>query len=249
MIGYFIGPAIGVALLVTGMRLRARDRRRPPLNVGAAPGLVPDYPGMAAALPYPAVDPYPGAPSPGFDGGRPAGMDPRKRLRGTGIAVIGAAVLVFTTMGELGFQALTGKPLPSVAIGDCITTQSLAQPGRPKPVDCSLPNTMELAAFAAEDRCPDGPIDESLYIVVDVGAKATWCLVPNFTEGQCLRADTPETVYEATDCNGLHADIKVTRRVDDGVGDRCPDRAAVVRYPMPARLYCLESLRVPGIPA
>lgn len=247
-VGQFVGPVIGVALLIVGMRLRARDRRRPPAvaRVALAPGLL-DDPAMEA-LPYPAVEPYPGTPLPGLGSPGRAGPAPRRRLRGTPLAIVGAVLFGVTSMGALGFHALTDKPLPSVAIGDCVTEQSLMQPGRPKPVDCALPDTMELAGFAEGQRCPDGPVHETLYIVIDISKTVTWCLVPNFTEGQCFRADSLETIYEVTDCTGIHADIKVARRVDNGVSDLCPDGTTPMHYPKPLRLYCLQVLKVPTVP-
>lgn len=247
VLGQFVGPVIGLALLIVGMRLRARDRRRPPVKDGVVPRPVPEDQGMAP-LPYPAVEPYPGTPLPGLASQGWVGPSSRKRLRGTTLALVGATVFGITTMGELGFHALTDKPLPSVAIGDCVTEQSLIEPGRPKPVDCALPNTMELAAYAEGQRCPDGPINKTLYIVIDISKTVTWCLVPNFTEGQCFRADSLETIYEVTDCTGIHADIKVARRIDNGVSDLCPDETTGMHYPQPLRLYCLQVLKVPTVP-
>ena len=241
--GYLLGPTIGLALLIIGFALRSRDRNRPPAQPGApaAPAAA-AYPAMAP-LPYPAIAPYPGVPLPGYGDHWPYSPPPRKRLRGTTAAAVGAVIFVGFTIGELGYAGLTGKPLHKPVAGDCFTRASLTQPGRPVPVDCDLPNTLVLADISTDNHCPDGPVRDSRYIATGSGDDRTWCLVPNFTQGQCFRVDSPETVYELTDCDGGHADIKVIRRLDNSGPSRCPAGSIPLYYPQPQRVYCLQVVR------
>lgn len=238
--GYVVGPATGLMLLIIGMTLRSRDRNRP--RVTQHPRT--DRP-ATTPLPYPAVEPYPGVLSASYRESPNDRTAPRTRLRGTTTAIVGALILGLTAMGELSFHALTDKPPPSMKIGDCLTRQSLSEQVRPRPVDCALPNTLQLAAVATDDRCPDGPAHDSRYLPIALGANLMWCLMPNFEEGQCFRADSPHSAYEVVDCTAEHADIKVIRRADNGASDLCPELSAPLHYPQPQRLYCLEIIRQP----
>lgn len=260
-IAYLTVPVVGLIVVAIGLRMRARARARarhqsvhyPPGTGGsplayAAPAgrlqhgyvMPPQMAGYATGYSGTAHPPFPVAP-PAW-----APTPPRSRSRrGTIVAVLGAVIFFGATLGEFGYLSYVDAA-PTAAIGDCVTRDSMKSFRGPRPVSCAKPNTFEVVSTSQSAECPDGPVSKSLYVSIDQSAHTTWCLVPNLSDGDCFRIDSPEVMFDVIDCADPFAAVKVAERIDGAsVEDsrRCPRNTRFIAFPEPERVYCLEVLR------
>lgn len=241
-VGYVLGsllaallvPAIGVLLLVLGLRQRSKSRREqgPP---GYPPYPQQPYPGQ----PYPGQ--APGYPTPGYPAYPPPPPPPPQKTRGTALIAIGAVVLVLGlfAVAATGVSRLGGSKL---AVGECITnTEYEKRDMRPEPVDCSRDDAIyELASTGdGAANCPDGKRDDSDYSAL-TNDRLTYCFLLNFAEGACFDVDPVQNLFTPEPCSS--ARVKVERRIDGSTdSSECDAGSNAVSYPEPKRLYCLVS--------
>jgi hypothetical protein len=246
-------PAVGLILLIVGIKQRSGNRRQP--------GTYPPPPGLPANTGYPGPPPPPG-PYPGY----PAGFAPPPRAGspGTALIVIGAVLLMLGALGIVGRLAAAGSrtsaearntsgqvspssPASSLQVGQCIgeftfrtgvITSAAADCGDPESV-------YELAARGGPTAtCPDGKQDGSVYDRL-TNESVTLCFVLNLKQGQCYMRmqGGPAETLSPVDCTDTRfAQLKVAQRTDGSTDTtQCPPGAKAISYPTPARLYCLVS--------
>ncbi len=140
IVGMLILPALGLTLLLVGLRNRAVARKRAmsgyppgyPAPYPQLPGYPPAPPGYPPAPPgYPVAPPgYPVAP-PGYPvappGYYPAPAPLRPKSVGTGLIITGVVLLALGGLGVLGTAALAAgrQSHPHMSIGDCFTNEIL----------------------------------------------------------------------------------------------------------------------------
>lgn len=233
IIGALVFAALGVTLLIIGLRSRSRPRGHVP--IGYPPGYPPGYPAG-----------YPPAP-PGYSG-YPGGAypPPPPRRSGTGLIITGVVLLVVSALGVSGTLALAVGRSSRLAVGDCFTNDILdGQRWRSK--SCRNPEAvLEYAAKAdASGHCPDGKLDSSSYLSVEHDGSRR-CFIPNLLVSHCYSSDHNGATIRAVSCAAGGTVVRITTRLDNTVDtSACPSGARTVTFPVPKRTYCSE--RVGGI--
>lgn len=246
LIGFFGIPAVGLILLVVGLRRRSQNRRQAPPQTpvfAPQPGPYPyGYPppsGPAAGYPaQPGPPPYP----------PPYPVPPRPRSSGTALIVTGSILLALSVLGTIGRLGETSsQSARSAHVGQCLSQSDFQDSDLTAPPrDCASPDSIfEVAARGdGSANCPDGKIDGSAYAFLRKGT-TTLCLILNLKQDQCYTAtgtaDNPS--FAVATCAGAGPRIKVVKRDDESSDhELCPEGTRAVSYPKPARLYCLERL-------
>lgn len=127
--------------------------------------------------------------------------------------------------------AVSGGGGPRPEPGECAAVAGTKDAPRYRAADCGSEQANVRIAKVVEDEggCPEGGARYSTYT-----GPFTLCLIPNFVEGACYRADR-QAGMRRVDCAGEHA-IRVARVATGRVA--CgPDRA--VAYPEPSVTFCL----------
>lgn len=250
VIGTLLFPAVGVLLLVLGLRERSRARRAQPPGLPVyppypPPGYPPPYPPPGYPPPYPVGYPPPGYPP----------VPPPRPTAGQGkitagsiliaISLVAAVVRVANSAGE---HKAAENIAPPVKMGQCITSEAMASGviGRQDIVACTQPDgVFEVVSTGPRDaRCPDGGRDDTDFARW-TNDSATLCLIPNLLVGQCYaavkhpigdrkRSDTIKPVA----CTDTSADFKVLQRFDKADYDLCDAGLHQRIWTMPPRTYC-----------
>ncbi|AYE94952.1 hypothetical protein C0J29_09305 [Mycobacterium paragordonae] len=232
VIGALVCTALGVPLLIIGLRNRSARRSQGP--IGYPPGYLPGYPAG-----YPPA--FPGYPGGGY---APVPQPPRKS--GTGLIVTGVVLLALSALGVVGTVALAAGRSSRLAVGDCFTNEILDKQ-RWKSKSCSSPEAvLEYAATAdAGGNCPDGKLDSSSYLSVEHDGSRR-CFIPNLLVSHCYSSDHNGETIRAVSCGAGGTVVRITTRLDNTVDtSACPSGARTVTFPQPRRTYCSE--RVAGI--
>ncbi len=232
-IGYLLGillfPAVGVLLLVVGLRERSKARRAQP--------------------PYPVGYPPPGYPQP-----YPPPL-PQRSTAGHGLIIAGSIVLVLSLIGIAGRATMTRHDRgatenfsPPAKIGQCITSEAMASGviGRQDVVACTQPaGVFEVVSTGPPDvPCPDGGREETDFARW-TNDSSTLCLMPNMLVDQCYAAvkhpvgDTNRTdTIKAVACTDTSADLRVVKRLEVADYDLCPVGTKQRIWTKPPRTYC-----------
>lgn len=246
-------PAVGVLLLVLGLRERSKARRAQPPYPPAYPGYPPGYP-PPYPVGHPPPPPYP--PPPGYPAPHPPPPPPRSTA-GRGLIIAGSVLLLLSLIGIAG-RAATGlgdrkaaeKFAPPVKIGQCITGEALGSGsiGAKDITSCTDPQgVFEVVSAGVQDaKCPDGKRLDTDFARWTNDAYAV-CFLPNLQTGQCYVAiqGTPSpghpnrgNTLEPVACTDTSADFKVVKRVDAADFDLCPPGTKQRIWSMPPRTYC-----------
>lgn len=234
-VGLLIFPAVGLTLLIVGLRKRSAARKQ-------AWAGYPPYP------PYPAGYPagYPAAPQgypPQYSAAYPMPIPPMppRKSGGTGMIVSGIVVLV---LGVFTFAftvvAVTARH-DRPAIGDCYTNDILNDHGRWKPSSCSNADAvLEYAANAdSAGNCPDGKRNDSSYLSAEHHGVRI-CFAPNLLQGECYVSERDGATVRHASCT-TPGTIRIVKRVDGSADtSSCPKHSRAVTYPQPTRLFCTE---------
>jgi hypothetical protein len=246
-------PAVGLILLIVGLRQRSRSRQQQPgcPPPGPYPYGPPPPPGISVGSYYPQSPGPPAPPTPAqfYPTGDPP---PHPARSGTALIVAGSLVLAFGMLGILG-QATNGvsqhrSSTHSPNIGQCISQSDFEHKNLgPAPQDCqNLDAIFEVASTGgASANCPDGKFEDSTYTVLG-NASTRLCLMLNFKQGECYSAsgDSRFPTFTPAGCNGSGFTFKVVERADGNSDtESCPEGTKGVAYPSPARLYCLQPLK------
>jgi hypothetical protein len=261
-IGYVVGllvlPALGILLLVLGIR-RARTNQVTPPPMwqqpgppGYPPGYYPPPPQAQFGVPPGFYPPPPGPPPP----------PPKQSTGGTVMIVIGAVLLVLGALGaglaaygatddssSVGAQS-SGAPRPSspgaadgLQVGQCITDRQYSSAEMsPKATDCAERDAVYELAYQGSGptaTCPDGLREDSGYAVL-FNSSTTFCFVLNVEEGECFHVDPDAQLFSPVDCTDPTANSKIDR-IFDGADDLslCPAGPQGAAFPVPARTYCV----------
>ena len=255
VIGTLLFPAVGVLLLVLGLRERSQTRRAQPRGYpGYSPYPPPGYP--------PPGYPPPSYPPPGYPPHYPVGyqpgyppVPPPRPTAGQGkitagtilivIGLVGAAVQVANLVGE---QKAAENTAPPVKVGQCITGEAMASGviGAHDVTACTQPaGVFEVVSTGGRDApCPDGGHDDTDFARWTNEA-STVCFVPNLLTDHCYatikhpvadraRIDTIKPVA----CTDSSADFKVLRRFEKADYDLCPVGSHQRIWTAPPRTYC-----------
>ncbi|WP_396926880.1 hypothetical protein [Mycolicibacterium sp.] len=241
VMGALLFPAVGVLLLVLGLRDRAKARRAPPpYPVGYPP---PGYPPPGypprGYLPYPPVPP---APRP--TAGR--GLITAGTIL-IAIGLVGAVVRVADSAGE---RKAAESFSPPVKIGQCITGEALGSGaiGTNDITSCTDPQgVFEVVSAGVQDaKCPDGKREDTSFARWTNDAYAV-CFVPNLLSGHCYAAihGTPTpghpnqgNTLQPVDCADASANFTVVKRVETADFGLCPPGTKQLLWTMPPRTYC-----------
>jgi hypothetical protein len=215
-------PAVGLILLIVGLRQRSRSRQQQPGYPPSGPHSyrLPPPPVTSVGPNYPQSPGPPAPPTPAqfYPTSYPA---PRPARSGIALILVGSLMLAFGVLGissqTAKFVAQRGNSAHPPNIGQCITQSDFAHKNfSPTPQDCQNSDAIfEVASTGgASANCPDGSGDSRF---------------PTFTPAAC-------------DASGFT--FKVVERAD-GISDTelCPEGTKGVAYPSPARLYCLQPLK------
>ncbi|OBK28844.1 hypothetical protein A5634_19560 [Mycobacterium asiaticum] len=233
VIGALVLPAVGLTLLILGVRNRARTRR----------GWVPGYPGYPPAYP-----PTPGYP-PGAPGYAPGGYPPRAPQppkAGTGLIISGIVLLAVGALGIIGSMAVVVGRSSHLAVGDCFTNDAVDRHWW-QPTSCQDPEAvLEYATKVGSDgNCPDGKLVSSSYLSVEHDGVRR-CFLPNLIEGHCYTPERNDETVRTVGCGASGKVIRVVKRVDNTTDtSACPSGTHGVSFPKPKRTYCTE--RTQGI--
>ncbi len=230
VIGAFVCTAVGVTLLIIGLRSRSAARMAPPI------GYRPDYP---AGYP-PAFSAYPG----GY--GPTPWMATPPRKAGGGLIITGIVFVTLGAVGIVGTVALAAGRSSKLAVGDCFTNEILDKQ-RWKSKSCRNPEAvLEYAATVGSNgTCPDGKLDNSSYLSVEHDGSRR-CFIPNLLVGHCYSSDHNGETIRAVSCGAGGTVVRIRTRLDDTVDtSACPPDTRTVTFPLPKRTYCSE--RVGGI--
>ena len=240
-------PAIGVLLLVLGLRERSKARRAQPPHPPGYPGY-PPYPPQG--YPPPGYPPQ-GYPPPGY----PPVPPPPRPTAGRGLIIAGTILIALSVVGaamrvadSAGQHKAAENSVPPVKVGECITGEAMAS-GVIGPHDvtvCIDPvGVFEVASTGGRDApCPDGARDDTDFARWSNDA-STVCFIPNLLTGHCYatvkhpvgdrkRTDTIKPV----DCTDPSADLKVLERFEKADYDLCPVGSHQRIWTMPPRTYC-----------
>jgi len=234
-------PALGVLLLVLGLRERSKARR-------------------AQALPPPGYPGYPPYPPPGYppQGYPPQGyppVPPPRPTAGRGLIIAGTILIALSLVGTVsrvadsaGEHTRAENTAPPVKVGQCITSEALASGviGRNDVVTCTEPiGVFEVVSTGGRDApCPDGARDDTDFARWTNDASSV-CFVPNLLVDQCYvtvkhpvadraRTDTIRPVA----CTDSSAEFKVLQRFEKADYDLCPVGSHQKIWTMPPRTYC-----------
>jgi len=253
VLGTLLIPAVGVLLLVLGLRERSKARQAPP-------PYPPGYPGYPGYPPYPP----PGYPQPGYPPPYPVGYPPPgyppppppprpnagqgKIIAGAILTILGLLGAAFNVVTSAGERRAAENTAPPAKMGQCITSEALASGviGRKDVVDCTQPDgVFEVVSTGPKDaQCPDGARDDTDFALWR-GESATLCLMPNLLVGQCYatvkhpvadrtRSDTIKPVA----CTDTSADFKVVQRFEKADYGLCDAGLHQKIWTMPPRTYC-----------
>ncbi|BBX06813.1 hypothetical protein [Mycolicibacterium aichiense] len=245
-------PAVGVLLLVLGLRDRSKARRtQPPYPAGYPP---PGYPPPGYPPPgyAPPSYPPPGYPPPGYPP-----MPPQRQTAGRGLIIAGSILIAVSLAGAVarvadsaGERTAAEKFAPPVKIGQCITGEALGSGaiGTKDIISCSDPRgVFEVVSAGVQDaKCPDGKRADTNFARWTNDAYAV-CFLPNLQTGQCYAAiqGTPSAGHpnrgntlEPVDCTDTSADFTVVKRTDAADFDLCPPGTKQLIWTMPPRTYC-----------
>ena len=249
LIGFFGIPAVGLILLIAGLRRRSQAGRQapPPSPMGQPPASPYPY-GYPHPYGYPPTGPAAGYPAQPGPYPAPYPQPPRQRSSGTALIVTGSILLAFGILGFIGrLGDVSSQSEKSARVGQCIT-QADYQDGNvtAAPRDCAKPDSIfEVAAKGdASANCPDGKLEGSVYSFLRRGV-TTLCLMINLEQGRCYTVSgTGENLsFVNADCASAGLRLKVAKRDDDSSDQTlCPADTKPISYPHPARLYCLERL-------
>ncbi|MBB3754010.1 hypothetical protein FHT44_006532 [Mycolicibacterium sp. BK634] len=249
-------PAIGVLLLVLGLRERSKARRAqpppPPGYPAYPPYPPPGYPPQGYPPPgYPPQGyPPPGYPPPGYPP-----MPPPRPTAGRGLIIAGAIIIGLSLVStaarvanSAGEHKAAENTAPSVKVGQCITGEAMAS-GVIGPHDVTMcidpAGVFEVASTGGRDApCPDGARSDTDFARWTNDA-STVCFIPNLLTGQCYatvkhpvgdrkRTDTIKPV----DCTDSSAEFKVVQRFDKADYDLCDAGLHQKIWTMPPRTYC-----------
>ena len=231
-IGALVFTAVGVTLLIIGLRSRSAARVQAP--IGYPPGYPTGYPaGSPPAFPGYAGGGYPPMPQP-----------PSKS--GGGLIITGVVFLALTAVGIVGTVALAAGLSSRLAVGDCFTNEILEKT-QWKSKSCRNPEAvLEYAARAdSKGNCPDGKLDSSSYLSVEHDGSRR-CFIPNLLVSHCYSSDHNGETIRAVSCGAGGAVVRIRTRLDNTVDtSACPSDTRTVTFPQPKRTYCSE--RVNGI--
>ena len=238
-------PAIGVLLLVLGLRERSKARRAQPPYPPGYPGYPPYPPPGYAPPPYPVGYPPPGYPP----------VPPPRPTAGRGLIIAGTILIAISLVStavrvanSTGDHKTAENIGPPAKIGQCITSEAMASGviGRKDVVECTQPaGVFEVSSTGPGDaRCPDGGRDGTDFARW-TSDSATLCLMPNLLVGQCYavvkhpvgdraRTDTIKPVG----CTDPSADFQVLERFDKADYDLCSPGLHQRIWTMPPRTYC-----------
>lgn len=238
-------PAIGVLLLVLGLRERSKARRAQPPYPLSYPGYPPPPPPGYPPPTHPVGYPPPGYPP----------VPPPRPTAGRGLIIAGTILIAVSLVSAAARMADSTGPhraaenaAPPVTMGQCITGEALASGviGRQDVVDCTQPaGVFEVVSTGPWDaRCPDGGREETDFARW-TNDSATLCLMPNLLVDQCYatvkhpiadrtRSDTIRPVT----CTDASAQFRVLQRFDKADYDLCPAGSRQRIWTMPPRTYC-----------
>ncbi|KQH79641.1 hypothetical protein AO501_20895 [Mycobacterium gordonae] len=230
VLGAFVCTAMGVTLLIIGLRRRSARR----IQAQFPPGHLPGYPGG-----------YPPA-FPGYPGGGYPPLPPPPHKSGAGLIVAGVVLLAVSALGVVGTVALAAGRSTRLAVGDCFTNEILDKQ-RWKSKSCGNPEAVLEYAAKVDSRgnCPDGKLDSSSYLSVEHDGLRR-CFIPNLLVSHCYSSDHNGETIRAVSCGAGGTVVRITTRLDNTVDtSACPSGARTVTFPQPKRTYCSE--RVSGI--
>lgn len=210
--------AVGLALLIIGLRRRSAARPRPP--IGYPPGYPTGFPG------------YPGYYQP---------MPQRPRRSGGSLIVTGSVFLTLSALGVVGTVALVAGRSSRLAVGDCFTNEILDK-RHWKSTSCRNPDAV--LEYAAEvdsaGNCPDGRLESSSYLSVEHDGSRR-CFIPNLLVDHCYSSDHNGETIRVASCAAGGAVVRIRTRLDDRVDtSACPSGTRTVTFPRPKRTYCSE---------
>ncbi|QLL08954.1 hypothetical protein [Mycobacterium vicinigordonae] len=248
VIGMLVLPAVGVTLLLVGLRNRSLARKRTmtdyppgyPAPYPAIPGSPPSYPPAPPGYPPVAPGYYPySAPFPV--------MPPMRSARaGTGLIIAGVVLVALGGLGVLGTVALTAsqQSAAQVSIGDCFTNDILDST-RWKSASCQDPAAvLEFAATTdADGNCPDGKLSHSGYLSVERDGTRR-CFIPNLLESRCYAPERNDETVRTVSCATSGKVIRVVKRMNGATDtSACPPNTHGVTFPQPQRTYCTERVK------
>jgi hypothetical protein len=239
-------PAIGVLLLVLGLRERSKARRAQPLPPPGYPGY-PPYPPPG----YPPQGyPPPGYPPPGYPP-----VPPPRPTAGRGLIIAGTIIIALSLMStaarvasSAGERKAAENTAPPVKVGQCITSEAMAS-GVIGPNDVTVcidpAGVFEVASTGGRDApCPDGARGDTDFARWTNDA-STVCFIPNLLTGQCYAtvkhpvADRTRTdTIKPVECTDASADFKMLQRFEKADYDLCPVGSHQRIWTMPPRTYC-----------
>jgi hypothetical protein len=244
VIGTLLFPAVGVLLLVLGLRERSKARGAQPPGYPGYPLYPPAYPPPGYPPPYPVAYPPPGYPP----------VPPPRPTAGQGKIIAGSILTVLGLLGA-GVNVLSSvnerkaeNSAPPVEVGQCITGEAMASGviGAHGIVACSQPaGVFEVVSTGGRDApCPDGARDDTDYARW-INDTSSVCFVPNLLTGQCYanvkhpvgdrtRTDTIKSVP----CTDASAEFTVLQRFERADYDLCPVGSHQRIWTDPPRTYC-----------
>jgi hypothetical protein len=225
VIGTLLFPAVGVLLLVLGLRERSKARRaQPPGYPGFPPYPPPGYP-PSYPVGYPPSG-YPPAPPPRPTAGQ--GMI----IAGVIVTILGLLGAGVSVLNSVNDRKAAENTSPPVKVGQCITGEAMASGriGAHDIVACSQPaGVFEVVSTGRRDApCPDGGRDDTDF-ARSINDVSSVCFIPNLLAGQCYanvkhglgdhnRTDTIKPV----ECTDTSAEFKVLQRFEKADYDLCP---------------------------
>ncbi|MHA7652735.1 hypothetical protein ACX9NE_24175 [Mycobacterium sp. ML4] len=215
--GALVFTAVGLTLLIIGLRSRSAARHQPPV------GYPPAYPGYAGGYGPPPWTPQP---------------PPRS---GGALIVTGVVLLAVSAIGAIGTVALVAGRSSRLAVGDCFTNEILDNQHW-KSTNCRKPEAvLEYAATAdSNGNCPDGKLDNSSYLSVEHDGSRR-CFIPNLLVSQCYSSDHNGETIRVASCGAGGSVVRIIKRLDNTIDtSACPSGTRTVTFPLPKRTYCSE---------
>lgn len=214
-------PAVGLALLIIGLRERSRSRRRP------GPG----YPGDDA--------------SPRHASGASSALIAIGAVV-LAFGIVGNLAANVASKPDEGRQHQSFVVDTTIRVGECITQiDYVAKSFSSRPNnDCAIPaNLYELAdKGGAYTKCPDGKREDSIYYGYS-DEFTNLCFALNLKQDECylVEGDRNSPRLNVDDCsNARPGEVRVVQRIDGSTEKtQCPPGEKSVSYPVPARVYCL----------